>query len=223
MADDPHAVLGVPSTATAQQISEAYRALVQIYHPDRYAEAPPRVKEEALRRMQAVNAAYESLGKPSVKPPPNRRPNPQPAQPRPGARSRTASPPPPRPPRAAPRQERPRATPRQERPSSTPMTAVLYVDGSPHFHDAAVAPLGLDLRAEPVRPAANARRCPTLDDELGRWFQAQTRNASMTDKLMYAAWDETQRALYTATLGCSEVLLDSVAKFGAPCVECRPA
>lgn len=103
------------------------------------------------------------------------------------------------------------------------MTAVLYVDGSPDYHDASVAPLGLDLRAEPVRPATNALRCHTLDDELGRWFQGQTRNASMPDNLMYAAWDEAQRALYTATLGCSEVLLDSVEKFGSPCGECRPA
>lgn len=89
MADDPHAELGVPSTACPQQVSEAYRALVQIYHPDRYAEAPPRVKEEALRRMQAVNAAYESLGKPSVKPPATRRPA---ADPRPRARSKAAPP-----------------------------------------------------------------------------------------------------------------------------------
>lgn len=206
MADDPHAVLGVPSTASSQQVAEAYRALVQIYHPDRYAEAPPRVKEEALRRMQAVNAAYEALGKPSVKPPPRRRPAGEAAQTRPHARSSATA-------------HRP---PRQQRPSSA-LKAVRYVDGSPHYHDASVAPLGLDLRAEPVRPAVNAPRCRTLDDELGRWFQGQTRNASMADKLMYAAWDEAQRALYTATLGCSEVLFDSVAKFASPCGECRPA
>ena len=213
MLDDPHAVLGVSSTASPQQVSEAYRALVQIYHPDRYAEAPQRVKEEALRRMQAVNAAYESLGKPSVK------------QPRPPARSKTAPPPPPRQSRATPRQEprqERRQAPRRERTGSAGMKSVLYVDGSPHYHDASVAPLGLDLRAAPVRPAVNARQCHTLDEELGRWFQGQTRNASMTDKLMYAAWDETQRALYTATLGCSEVLLDSVEKFAAACPECGP-
>lgn len=203
MADDPFDVLGLSRGATPQQISEAYRALVQIYHPDRYSEAPPRVRDEALRRMQAVNAAYDQLGRPSVKP--------SPKPPTAAAADRTSPPP----------RTSARATTSQ-RPRSTPLRAVLYVDGSRHYHDAAVAPLGLDLRAEPVRTAVGAAQCTTLDDELSRWFQGQSRNASMTDSLMYTAWDEEQRALYTATVGCSEVLLSTVTAFARPCPHCRP-
>jgi hypothetical protein len=61
MPDDPFAVLGVPAGASDPEIAEAYRALAQIYHPDRYAEAPARVQAEATRRMQAVNEAFEQL------------------------------------------------------------------------------------------------------------------------------------------------------------------
>lgn len=195
MPDDPYSVLGVPPTATAQQLVEAYRALVQIYHPDRYAEAPDRVRAEAVRRMQAVNGAYDKLRQHA------------------GGSSAPATPEP-----SPPRARRPTA----QRPRPTQMVSVLYVDGSRHFHDPAVAPLGLDLRAEPPRFLPGARQCDMLDGELGRWFQAQSRNASMTDKLMYAAWDEQQRALYTATVGCSEVLLSSVEPFASPCLRCGP-
>lgn len=186
MAEDPYRVLGLAPTATQQQVSEAYRALAQIYHPDRYAEAPSRVKEEALRRMQAVNAAYAALRDPS-------------------ARTRLPSPP----------------TTRPEPRDAGPMTAVLYVDGSPRYHDASVAPLGLDVTADPVAQSTHGSRCAVLDEELGEWFSRQTRNASMADKLMYAAWDETQRALYTATVGCSQVLLSSVEAFATACADCR--
>lgn len=201
MAEDPYEVLGLSRGASPQQISEAYRALVQIYHPDRYAEAPPRVKDEALRRMQAVNAAFQALGKPR---------SPSSAQRR-SRTEKTQAPPP-----------RRRSTPPNDRSSTTALTAVLYVDGSPNYHDPTVAPLGLDLRADPVRSVPDAKQCQTLDEELSRWFQRQTRNASMANKLMYAEWDDEQRALYTATVGCSEVLLDSVEKFSSPCAECRP-
>ncbi len=61
-------MLGVPRDAPAKQIAETYRALAQIYHPDRYATAPPRVRDEASRRMQDLNAAYEAL-RPSPRPP----------------------------------------------------------------------------------------------------------------------------------------------------------
>ena len=211
MADDPHEVLGVARSASPQQVAEAYRALAQIYHPDRYSDAPPRVQEEAQRRMQALNGAYAALGKPSMRQagPPAAAPR---SKPRPNAR-----PEPPTRPRKPPSATKPPRPPNQQ------MQAVLYVDSSKHYHDAAVAPLGLDLRADPVRSMSAGRQCARLDGELSRWFQRQSRNASMADKLMYAAWDEQQRALYTATVGCSEVLRSSVEAFAAPCPECCPS
>ena len=199
MSDDAYAVLGVPRDAPQQQIVDAYRALVQIYHPDRYADAPARVREEALRRMQAVNAAYDRL----------RRETPA------AATAGGTSPPPPT-------ARRGRANDQRRAPREDGLHAVLYVDGSRHYHDARVAPLGLDLRANPVSTAAAAPRCPALDEELGRWFATQSRNASMTDKLMFAAWDEQHRALYTASVGCSEVLASSMSGFATPCDDCRP-
>lgn len=61
MRDDPFAVLGVDPGASSEEIAEAYRALAQIYHPDRYAEAPARVQAEAHARMQSLNAAYAAV------------------------------------------------------------------------------------------------------------------------------------------------------------------
>jgi hypothetical protein len=205
MAGDPYDVLGLSRTASPQQVAEAYRALVQIYHPDRYADAPDRVKQEALRRMQALNGAYAALGKPS---------------PKPAARA-TATPPPRATSAPPPRHESPRPT-APPRAGRSRLDAVLYVDGSRHYHHPGIAPLGLDLHADPVRAAVGASTCRVLDEELGRWFQGQSRNASMSDKLLFSAWDEGQRALYTATVGCSEVLLASVEAFASPCRTCRP-
>lgn len=39
-------------------MSEAYRVLAQIFHPDRFVGSPERIKEEAQRRMQDLNEAY---------------------------------------------------------------------------------------------------------------------------------------------------------------------
>jgi len=47
-------VLGLPPTATAQQIKRRYRALAKRYHPDRGGDP---------RQMQRIIAAYEVLMK----------------------------------------------------------------------------------------------------------------------------------------------------------------
>jgi hypothetical protein len=56
-----HEVLGVEPTASPEQVRTAYRKLVQIYHPDRFAAAGPQVKEEAERRMMELNAAFHEM------------------------------------------------------------------------------------------------------------------------------------------------------------------
>ena len=56
---NPYQALGVPSTASPSEITAAYRVMAQMFHPDRYAEAPESVRREAERRMKELNDAYE--------------------------------------------------------------------------------------------------------------------------------------------------------------------
>lgn len=56
---DPYQALGVPPTATKSELTAAYRTMAQLFHPDRYAEAPMPVRLEAERRMKELNDAYK--------------------------------------------------------------------------------------------------------------------------------------------------------------------
>ena len=67
MIDDPYRVLGVSRDASDEEIKQAYRRLAKKYHPDLNPG-----DQEAARRMQEVNAAYEQIK------------NPEKAQPQPG-------------------------------------------------------------------------------------------------------------------------------------------
>lgn len=55
----PWEVLGVSPKATRAEITTAYRTLAYIFHPDRFIDAPPAVRDEAQRRMAQVNKAYD--------------------------------------------------------------------------------------------------------------------------------------------------------------------
>ena len=57
----PHELLGVESGASQEEISSAYRKLVQQYHPDRVADLGPELREVAEQRMKEINAAYQEL------------------------------------------------------------------------------------------------------------------------------------------------------------------
>lgn len=62
---NPYQALGVTPKATAAEITAAYRVMAQLFHPDRYAEAPEAVRREAERRMKELNEAYDFARKAS--------------------------------------------------------------------------------------------------------------------------------------------------------------
>ena len=57
MNDDPYKILGVPKTATQDEIKKAYRKLAKSLHPDLHPDDPGKQAE-----FQAVSAAYDLLG-----------------------------------------------------------------------------------------------------------------------------------------------------------------
>ncbi len=62
----PYEVLGVPSTATLSEVSAAYKVLAQIFHPDRFQEAPEAVRLTAEDKMKELNDAYAAARKGSL-------------------------------------------------------------------------------------------------------------------------------------------------------------
>ena len=63
MADytDPYKVLGVPPTASDDEIKDAYRKLARKYHPDKYTDSD--MKSLAEEKMKQINWAYEEIQK----------------------------------------------------------------------------------------------------------------------------------------------------------------
>ena len=59
MIDDPYKILGVSRDASDEDIKRAYRRLAKKYHPDLNPG-----DQEAARKMQEVNAAYEQIKNP---------------------------------------------------------------------------------------------------------------------------------------------------------------
>lgn len=59
---DPYSILGVSSSATDEEVKNAYRALARKYHPDNYGDDNP-LKDLANEKMQEINEAYDRIQK----------------------------------------------------------------------------------------------------------------------------------------------------------------
>ena len=56
---DPYSVLGVPRTATDEELKKTYRELARKYHPDNYAGSD--LADVAEEKMKEINEAYEAI------------------------------------------------------------------------------------------------------------------------------------------------------------------
>ena len=54
-------MLGVPESATDEEVKKAYRDLVRKYHPDKYVDNP--LADIAAEKMKDINAAYDQIQK----------------------------------------------------------------------------------------------------------------------------------------------------------------
>ena len=55
--NNPYDILGVPRTATNDEVKKAYRTLCKKYHPDSYVDNP--LADLAEEKFKEVQAAYE--------------------------------------------------------------------------------------------------------------------------------------------------------------------
>ena len=58
---DPYVVLGLPPSASWEEISAAHRRLAKLHHPDRLVNASPEEREASDRRIRDLNVAYMEL------------------------------------------------------------------------------------------------------------------------------------------------------------------
>jgi DNA segregation ATPase FtsK/SpoIIIE-like protein len=57
----PRDILNVAPNASEKEITEAYRKMAKMYHPDKVAHLAPEFRELAEHRMKEINQAYQSL------------------------------------------------------------------------------------------------------------------------------------------------------------------
>jgi DnaJ-domain-containing protein 1 len=58
---NPYVVLGLPDSASWEQISTAHRRLAKLHHPDRLLDATPEKRKQSEAQMRELNIAYSEL------------------------------------------------------------------------------------------------------------------------------------------------------------------
>ncbi len=58
-----HDILGVSPNASPHEVKEAYRELIKVWHPDRFAH-DAKLQEKAQQKIKEINHAFEELSKP---------------------------------------------------------------------------------------------------------------------------------------------------------------
>ena len=58
---DPYVVLGLPPSASWEEISAAHRRLAKVHHPDRLVNAPAEERAAGDQRIRDLNVAYMEL------------------------------------------------------------------------------------------------------------------------------------------------------------------
>jgi DnaJ-domain-containing protein 1 len=53
-------ILGLKPSASQEEVNQAYRDLVNVWHPDRFV-GNPRLQKKAEEKIKEINAAYEYL------------------------------------------------------------------------------------------------------------------------------------------------------------------
>jgi len=56
----PFEILGVPPTASQDEVVVAFKIMAQIFHPDRFRDSSEAVRNEAEYRMRTLNEAYQA-------------------------------------------------------------------------------------------------------------------------------------------------------------------
>lgn len=59
--DHFYSVLGLEKNASMEEVKAAYRRLVKLTHPDRFAKEAPEVQKQMSEKFREIQAAYESL------------------------------------------------------------------------------------------------------------------------------------------------------------------
>lgn len=60
-AQDPYATLGISSTATDEEVKQAFRTQAALNHPDKVAHLAPAIQKFASDQFTAMKAAYEQI------------------------------------------------------------------------------------------------------------------------------------------------------------------